>query len=311
MNRKTVYAGILGGVVADALGVPYEFNSYEQMQENPATEMTGYGTYHQPPGSWSDDSSMTIATMDSLINGVDYEDMIGKFCEWLFDAKYTPRDVVFDHGKTTYCALYNYRHNHLDSLECGQDGVRDNGNGSLMRIMPVSLYAYAKGLQVEEQMGLIDNVSSLTHAHSISKASCNIFNFVVQEVLNNPDEDFKALIENALDKSGKYYDNDEYDCFNRIYDSLFLLNDDEIGSGGYVVASLEVALYSCYHTDNYEEAVLRAVNYGGDTDTNAIIAGGLAAVYYGFDGIPDEWLDTLIRLDYIKGLCDEFYKSLK
>ena len=133
----------------------------------------------------------------------------------------------------------------------------------------------------------------------------------VQEVLDNPDEDFKVLIENALDKSGKYYDNDDYDCFNRIYDSLFSLNDDEIGSGGYVVASLEVALYSCYHTGNYKEAVLRAVNYGGDTDTNAIIAGGLAAVYYGFDSIPEEWLDTVIRLDYIKDLCDNFYKSLK
>lgn len=310
MNIETVYAGILGGVVGDALGVPYEFSYREELKKNPATTMTGYGTYNQPPGSWSDDSSMTIATLDSLTYGVDYEDMISRFCEWIFENKYTPGDYTFDYGNITYNALNNYRHNHCNPLESGCSGEHDNGNGSLMRIMPVSLYANAKRLPVCEQIELVGNVSSLTHAHRISKASCNIYNFVVQEVLNSPSEDFRTLIMNGIDKSRDYYDNSKYNSLERVFNSLFSSDEDELSGKGYVVYSLEVALYCCYHTSSYEEAVLKAVNMGRDTDTNALIAGGLAALYYGYGSIPEDWLKTIIRMDYIKDLCDKFHKSL-
>ena len=311
IKKETIYSGIIGAVVADALGVPYEFSAPEDMRENPATTMTGHGMYNQPVGTWSDDSSMTLATMDSLLNGIDYEDMMDKFSQWVVNAKYTPHDNVFDCGITTRSAIYNYFQNHTPALESGLTDEHSNGNGSLMRILPVSLYSYAKKLSVNEQMELIDNTSSLTHAHKISKASCNIYNFIVQEVLENPREDFKELIKKGLDKSRKYYDNSEYSCFNRIYDNLFMLTDDDIESKGYVVYSLEVALYSCYHTDSYKEAVLKSVNYGRDTDTNAIITGGLAALYYGYDSIPPEWIKQIVRLDYIKDLCDKFSESLQ
>ncbi len=311
MNVETVYAGIIGGVVADALGVPFEFSTLDSMMENPATTMVGYGTHGQPEGTWSDDSSMTLATVDSLIHGVDYEDMIQKFCEWLFEAKYTPHGEVFDNGCTTYSALSNYRHANRSPLDCGLDGERDNGNGSLMRIMPIVLYANAKDMPIGQQIELIGDVSALTHAHKFSKASCNIYNFIAQEILDNPDKDFKTVIVDGIDKSRKHYENEEYPCFDRLYGNLFSLDEDNLSSKGYVVYSLETALYCCYHTGSYEHAVLKAVNFGGDTDTNAIIAGALAALYYGFNSIPREWLDKIVGLDYIKELCDDFYKSLK
>ena len=310
ITKDTVYSAILGGVVGDALGVPYEFTYREDLACNPATTMRGYGTYNQPPGTWSDDSSMTLATLDSLTNGVDYADMIDKFCKWIFQAEYTPYDDVFDYGNTTYNALRNYEYNKLKPLDCGLNGERDNGNGSLMRIMPAVLYANAKEYPVDKQIELIDNISSLTHAHKISKASCNIYNFISQEVINNPDKSFQESIENGIDKSRKYYDNDEYQCFNRIYNSLFSLSADDLSSKGYVVYSLEVALYCCYHTNSYKQAVLDAVNLGRDTDTNAMIAGGLAGLYYGYDTIPSDWLSQIARIDYIKELCDKFYDSL-
>ena len=152
---------------------------------------------------------------------------------------------------------------------------------------------------LDKQIKLVDNISALTHAHKVSKASCNIYNFIVQEVLNNHEEDFKTLIEIGIDKSRPYYENSEYKCFETIYNDLFSVNDDYMSGRGYVVDSLEVALYSCYHTDDYESAVLKAVNYGGDTDTNAMIAGGLSGLYYGFGSIPQDWLNTIIKLDYI------------
>lgn len=310
MDFDVVQAGVLGAVVADALGVPYEFNSLEQMKKSPATGMTGFGTYNQPPGTWSDDSSMVLATLDSLSGGVDYEDMIGKFCEWIFDGKYTPHGEVFDYGSTTWNALFNFRKSHYPPMECGLIGERSNGNGSLMRMIPVSLYVFAKNLSVEDQMGLVEDVSCLTHAHRYSKASCNIYNFIVQEVLKNPGEKFSSLISRGIGESGVYYENEDYPCFGRLYGDFFSLSDEELYSGGYVVDSLEVALYSCYHSDCYEGAVLRAVNYGGDTDTNAVIAGGLAGLYYGLGSIPSSWLDEIARLDYIRDLCGDFYSSL-
>ena len=165
-------------------------------------------------------------------------------------------------------------------------------------------------MDLKEQIELVNNISKLTHAHQISMASCNIYNFIVQEILNNPDYDFKTLIEDGIDKSRQFYENSEYDCFETIYNDLFTVADEHISSRGYVVDSLEVALYSCYYTSDYESAVLKAVNYGGDTDTNAMIAGGLAALYYGFESIPENWLDSVIKLDYIMELCDKFASTL-
>ena len=310
ISKENVYAAILGGIVADALGVPYEFKSREDMQKDPATKMTNGGVHNQPTGTWSDDSSMTLATMDSLINGVNYEDMISKFCAWIFEAEYTPHDDVFDYGKTTYRALRNFRKKSMDPLDCGLTGERDNGNGSLMRIMPAILYAYANEFIPEEKSEFINNVSSLTHAHPISQASCNIYRFVVEEILENPGEDFKIIITNAIDKSREFYENEDFECFYNIYNDLFHMSENELSSRGYVVYALEIALYSCYHTDSYKDAVLKAINYGDDTDTNGIITGGLAALYYGFNSIPEEWLEQIVKLDYIEGLCDEFCDSL-
>ena len=89
------------------------------------------------------------------------------------------------------------------------------------------------------------------------------------------------------------------------------MDESKLSSKGYVVFSLELALHTCYHTNSYKEAVLKAVNYGGDTDTNALIAGGLAALYYGYDSIPEIWLEQIVKLDYIKELCEEFYNSVE
>lgn len=310
ISKENVYSAIIGGIVADAVGVPYEFSNREEMKKNPATGLTGYGQYNQPPGTWSDDSSMTLATMDSLINGINYNDMITKFCSWVFDGEYTPFEEVFDCGVTTLSALEKFRYDHMNPLECGLSGEHDNGNGSLMRIMPAVLYANEAELIPEEKMEFINNVSSLTHAHPISLASCNIYRFVVEEILQNPDKDFKELITNGIDKSREFYDNDNFSCFNNIYGDLFNMDDDNLSSKGYVVYSLEIALYSCYHTSSYKEAVLKTVNYGRDTDTNGIITGGLAALYYGYDSIPEIWIEQIVKLDYIKELCKEFYNSL-
>lgn len=312
MNKNDLKAAIMGSVVADALGVPYEFSHKKDMMAKPATGMTGNGTYNQEIGTWSDDSSLTLACMDSLLNGLNYEDMIRKFALYYFEAAYTPDNHVFDIGNTTKDAINNYA-NGRPALECGCDGLHSNGNGSLMRIMPIILYLYDKDLSDDKKREIIYNVSALTHAHIISKASCYIYSILVNEILDYKDElDFKSIIENALKKAQEYIiEVNLTDELNLIYNGGVLsLDEESIRGKGYVVNSLNIAIYTCYSTDSYEESVLKAVNFGGDTDTNALITAGLSALYYGYESIPDEWIDVIKRKEYILNLCDKFYEIL-
>jgi len=135
--------GIMGVVVGDALGVPVEFFRQEELTKNPVKKMLGYGTHNLPAGSWSDDSSMMLATLDSLRNGYDLRDIMDKFVEWYEKGKYTPYGIVFDIGLTCESAISDYRYG-ADVTACGMCGEYDNGNGSLMRIMPICLYMYEK-----------------------------------------------------------------------------------------------------------------------------------------------------------------------
>lgn len=290
--------GMIGLIVGDALGVPVEFTSREELMENPVTRMVGYGTYSQPPGTWSDDSAMAIATMHSIVQkqGIDYEDMMDKFDKWLHEAKYMQGDNTFDKGNTTASAIFRYHHTKTPALECGCGEERDNGNGSLMRILPL---AYIKDIDYES----IENVSGLTHAHPRSKIACVLYIEMAKSMLENDDLTMEEHIFSACDKIKEHYkDSEELKHFERIFN-----NDLEDVSGkGYVIASFEVVVHCLLTTDNFEDAVLKAVNIGGDTDTNAAICGGLAGIYYGYDSIPTSWLNEIDRLDEVLALCERF-----
>ena len=144
--------GIIGSIIGDALGVPVEFTSRYELIETPVTRMEGYGTYNQPAGTWSDDSAMVLATMHSIVQKqcIDYTDIMDKFVDWLYNAKYMQGNHTFDCGITTSTAINNYKSGKYSPLECGCRGEKDNGNGSLMRILPL---AFIKDMSPE--MGAI------------------------------------------------------------------------------------------------------------------------------------------------------------
>jgi ADP-ribosylglycohydrolase len=139
--KDKIFGGILGLAVADALGVPVEFQSRESLRRNPVTDMRGYGTYNQPPGTWSDDTSLTLCLMDSLAKKgfdsrfprPDYSDIMQRLLAWIDNAEYTAHGEVFDVGIATRKALHRFR-NEIEPQVCGGTSERDNGNGSLMRI---------------------------------------------------------------------------------------------------------------------------------------------------------------------------------
>lgn len=289
--------GICGFVVGDALGVPVEFYSRKELEENPVVDMEGYGTYNQPKGTWSDDSSMTIATMYSIVNKkcIDYADIMDEFCKWAFEGKHTPHGERFDIGNTTSRGLDRYRKGE-EPLKSGGTSTHDNGNGSLMRILPL---AYIPNIDYET----IENISALTHGHDRSKIACVLYVEIAKSMLKN-DLTIDEHINNACEKIKNYYeDNEELEEFNRIFNNDF---SEGIRSGGYVIDTIETVVYCLKNTDNYKDAVLMAVNFGIDTDTNAAICGGLAGIYYGFDEIPVDWIESIYKLDEILSLCEKF-----
>lgn len=277
---EIVKSAIFGLAVADAVGVPAEFIPREKLEKHPITDMVGFGSHDVPKGTWSDDTSMALCTLNSIAQKgeIDLVDNILEFSKWVEDGYMTPHGKVFDIGRTCLRAIGNYwRGKNVHT--CGETREYANGNGSLMRIIPVSLFNYFSQLSVEDSIKNIHNVSSLTHAHERSCIACGIYDFVVRELINAPK---KESVNEALKKAEKYYCNyEQIFHYERLFKADFAnLDVSEIKSSGYVVDTLEAAIWCLLNTSNYRECVLKAVNLGQDTDTVAAVAGGLAGILY-------------------------------
>ncbi len=305
-----VVDSIIGHAIGDAMGVPTEFCIREKLQKHPVTKMIGYGQHPVPAGSFSDDTSMEIALIDSYINKgkFDYDDIMTNFYYWLHDSKFTATGEVFDAGRTCIQAIINYTKGY-EPLDCGLKGEDNNGNGSLMRILPVAIYSYYKKIKDEEIISLTNDISSLTHAHEVSRLGCYIY---VRYVMYLLDGYSKIDAYDAIQKIDySSYSLESLKKYSRILkENIKKIHLDDISSRGYVVDTLEAALWCLLVHDNYEDTILEAINLGNDTDTIAAITGSMAGIIYGYDSIPKEWLSSLARKDYLEKLANDFEKTL-
>ncbi|MBQ5471090.1 MAG: ADP-ribosylglycohydrolase family protein [Treponema sp.] len=316
--KEKINSTLYGAIVADALGVPVEFKDRPYLEKNPVTDMTGYGTYNLPKGTWSDDSSMMLCLADSIgkLKTVDYEDIMKRFSEWLYAHHYTADGKTFDCGCTCSNAIYNYRSKGIAPTECGGKGERDNGNGSLMRIAPLPLYLVQKygadAMDKEEALKVIHNVSRLTHGHAVSLLACDIYCSLMIEIMKGCSKE--VLLKNALLKIDSYVENHpEYKPALKKYERLQQndfkdIPEEQIKSSGYVVDTLEAALWCFLNTENYRDCVLKAVNLGSDTDTVACVAGSIAGLYY--NDIPEEWIKTVRNKELIDKIIEGFSNSI-
>ena len=306
--------GIMGVVVGDALGLPVQFAPREERDADPVTDMRGHGVFDMPAGSWSDDSSLTLAALDALNNyGYDPDRIMQNFVSWLKEGKFTPLGFSYDIGGACFDSITEYSRSH-NWKTCGRTGENENGNGSLMRIMPFCLYCYCKqkaGRMTDtEAIELIREASAFTHAHERSRIACVLYYFIVRSVLDGKMSSNKCL-QRGLDDGFRLYaenggDMDELEYFNRLRD-LSLFKDvprDEISGSGYVLHSLEAAVWCLLNTYNYADTVLLAVNLGLDTDTTAAITGGLAGLIYGEISIPKRWKDQILKKEMIEEMCN-------
>ena len=322
MKRNIWLDGVMGVVTGDALGCPVQFLSRSEIAQRPkgkVTGMEGYGTYNMPEGTWTDDGSMTLATLSSIIGRgeVDPEDIMTQFVRWEYEGEYTPFGEAFDEGNTCSTAIFNF-HKYGDVKTCGCSTENSNGNGSLMRILPACLYYCMKqetGLTDEEMIDGIHEVSALTHGHLRSMICCGVYCFMVKKIVEGLKKEEKPelidLLQAGMDEALKLYGKDEKNreelaLLGRLYDlyAFRVVPEDKIRSTGYVLDTIEAAVWCLITTDSFSECLLKAVNLGDDTDTVGAVAGGLAGLYYGCDGIPGEWLSVIRRREWIEELCD-------
>ncbi|MCP2028158.1 ADP-ribosylglycohydrolase [Flavobacterium sp. HSC-32F16] len=310
--KNTIKSGLYGVAVGDALGVPVEFKTRSYLKENPVTDMMGFMCWNQPSGTWSDDSSLAFCTAESLCKSFDIEDMAQTFVKWMLEGYWGAHNKVFDIGGTTKHSLLRVVKGESAAFS-GNFFDEDNGNGSLMRILPLVFYLQnEKNIEVIYQK--VKAVSSITHAHFRSGFACFIYVVYCLEILKDKDKfeaykDMRLVLSKFLED--KSFNPVEIGLFDRILKNDISKYDEiEIQSSGYVLHSLEASFWCFLKSDSYEETVLKAVNLGGDTDTTGAIAGGLAGIYFGLDDIPQKWIDNLARVNDIKDLAERLSKKL-
>ncbi len=309
--RMRILGGLWGAVVGDALGVPVEFKTRDEVRRDPITGMRGYGTFNLPAGSWSDDSSLLLCTADSLCHGYDLDDMASRFMRWYSEGLWTPYGNAFDIGNATRSAISRLNRG-VSPEQAGGDSEGDNGNGSLMRIIPAAVCFYT--IRIEEFIQRVHAISSITHRHPRSLMACGIYCLIARSLIEGktPIDAYRE----AIDRASDIYDRDpfrqELHHFRRILGGkIGSLPEETINSSGYVIDTLEASLWCLLNTGSYGEAVLRAVNLGHDTDTTGCVTGGLAGIYYNKTSIPGEWLDVIARRDDIDTLFWMLVEEIK
>lgn len=315
-RRKHIADALIGFALGDALGVPVEYKSRAELAKNPVKEMLEFMEHNQPAGTWSDDSSMVFCTAESLCNGYNLEDIARQFSRWKNNRVWTPRGRVFDIGIQTNNAIQR-----IDRLiDLGlrikpipEAGVneRENGNGSLMRILPLAFFLAEQPM--EERFRIVREVSGLTHSHIRAVLGCFIYTEFAIGLLKETD---KFTVYNEIRRqlpeflSGKA-SSSEIGFYSRILENNIAgYPEMAIQSSPYVVHSLEACLWSFMKGHDFPDSVLQAVNLGEDSDTIGALTGALAGLCHGLNQTPAEWIEVLALKGEIINLADRFGKSL-
>lgn len=289
-NQDRLRGCLLGLLVGDALGVPYEFHGPESIPSHSDIEMTpptGFDRAHAgvPPGTWSDDGAQALALLDALLRDrdLDLHALAINLLDWARDGKFTPDGKVFDIGLQTQRAFQALTSGAAPAA-AGPADERDNGNGSLMRCLPVLMVAPSR----DSAIALSFKQSMITHGHiraQLCCALCCLTGMGILEGQSAPDA-VRAAEDELL---GRYAGLVEEAELKIVLDGRFYPPQ----GSGYVVDSFWSAIHCLLSTRSYEDCVKRAIALGNDTDTTAAIAGGLAGLLYGEAAIPNRWLAAL------------------
>jgi len=285
----------LGLAVGDAVGTAVEFKSRGTFE--PVTDMSGGGPFGVPAGAWTDDTSMALCLATSLLekNGFDAQDQMERYWRWYKEGYLSSIGRCFDIGNITRQALEEF---HITGIPMsGRMDPYSAGNGSIMRLAPVVMLHYP---DLEAVLHYSVKSSRTTHATLECLEACQIFAGMIYRAFQGKhktdvlvEKDLAPLTSEALKEIS--------------YGDYFEKVESQIQGTGYVVQSLEAALWCFWTTDSFEEAILKAVNLGDDADTTAAVCGQVAGAFYGETGIPPHWLEKLVMREEISSLAERLY----
>ena len=288
MSIDKALGAFIGLAVGDAIGAPAEFCQRGRFQ--PLTGMRAGGKFQMQLGEWTDDTAMALCLADSLIacDGFDPNDQMERYWRWGNEGYNSTRSRAFGVGKTVAKAMAQFKR--TGDPYAGSVDPRSAGNGSIMRLAPVILFYNSN---YKDAIHYAAESSRTTHQAPEAIESCKILGHILHTAINS-ETDKCALFDNLpsieLTTPLQALRNREY--INK--------EESEIRGSGYVVESLEAALWAFETTDSFADAVLKAANLGDDSDTTAAVCGQIAGAYYGLSAIPTDWLNVLFEYPRIK-----------
>jgi ADP-ribosyl-[dinitrogen reductase] hydrolase len=294
MNTDERFRGCLLGLAAgDAVGTTVEFRRRGSFE--PLKDMVGGGPFGLAPGEWTDDTSMALCLATSLVERAEFDprDQMDRYCRWADEGYLSSTGVCFDIGNTVAAALRRYRRD--GNPYAGPTDPNTAGNGCIMRLAPVAMRFFPDLDAVERFAG---DSSCTTHGATECIDACRLFaRIICRALLGRSKEDV------LLGDAESFMSAERISAIAR--GSYRTKSEEAIRGSGYVVESLEAALWSFAHTDSFEHAILKAANLGDDADTTAAVCGQVAGAYYGEGGIPRRWLDSLAMRSEITRLADQ------
>ena len=298
LNRslKSRYLGALVGLACgDAVGTTVEFSPRGSFQ--PVTDMIGGGPFGLKPGQWTDDTSMALCLAESLLSkgAFDPADQMTRYLNWWHWGYLSSTGDCFDIGMTVQRALAHFQIS--GDPFSGSADPASAGNGSLMRLAPVVLFAYP---DLQTMLSYAADSSRTTHGASEAVESCMLFAEIIHGALSGRE---MAELINKIS-----FVPSEPKLIELATGSFVAKTEADIRGTGYCVDSLEAALWCFFNTDSFEDAVLRAVNLGDDADTTGAITGQIAGAYYGVETIPAAWIERLAMRDDIEGMANNLYE---
>ncbi|MDI6644233.1 MAG: ADP-ribosylglycohydrolase family protein [Methanobacteriaceae archaeon] len=294
-----IHGCLLGLAIGDAMGAPVEFKPPGTFE--PVTGYRSSPVHKLNPGEWTDDTSLALCLLDSLIQckGFDPKDQMQRYLRWYREGYLSIRGECFDIGNTTREALQCFER--TGNPYCGPDHEYSAGNGSLMRIASIPLYFR---YSFDETVKYAALSSRTTHQHPLAVESCQVMACLIHGALNGVEK--KYLL------SPEYLSKMEFHKeIQEVLDGSYKrMNPPYIRGMGYVVKSLEASLWAFYNSNNFKEGCLLAVNLGEDSDTTGAIYGGLAGAYYGRNNIPNDWIDGLAEEELIETFISDLICSI-
>ena len=301
---KNLKASLYGYIVGDAVGFPLKDKKRKELLKKPINEMLPIDGYNDI-GYWSINSSFVIATIDSIIENekrINYTDIMRKYLECTNSSKYSSNNKIPEDIDKVIINSLNAFKDDKSPIECGSKKYEDNDNKSLSRMLPIVLYCYYKNVEDDDIYNLVKKYSSLTHAHQLSVMACYIYTRFILNILKGKDKFTSYNIIKYIDYD-KYFRKETISEFSRVIkDNINELKLEEIQSTSNVVDTLETVIWVILNTNNYQQAIVGAINLGGDTNTISALVGSIAGLLYGVDDIPNKWLDNIKKKDLINNI---------